>query len=162
MISKDEFCRQIRIYEQAMYSLAFSVLKNDTDVGEVISEAIYRAYKNLDTLKNIEVFKCWILKIVHNTAVDYIRKRSKILFLDEANLVSDMCETSLVTKISLKDALNRLKQPYRTVIILFYYEDLSISQISKIIATPTANVKQRLARARKQLKEILKEDFIDE
>ena len=53
---KDEFCEHIRLYEQAMYSLAFSIVRNESDAGEVISESIYRAYKNLDTLKKRKIF----------------------------------------------------------------------------------------------------------
>ena len=58
--------------------------------------------------------------------------------------------------------MKSLKQPYRTVIVLHYYEDLSILQIAKITNATTVTVKQRLSRARKQLREILKEDFINE
>ena len=56
-MNKERFCEQIRLCERAMYSVAFSVLKNETDSAEVISEAIYRAYKKLDTLKNEKAFK---------------------------------------------------------------------------------------------------------
>ena len=52
------------------------------------------------------------------------------------------------------------KQPYRTVTILYYYEDLSISEIPKITDTTVIAVKQQLSRARKQLRELLEEDFV--
>ena len=74
LTDKDAFCEHIRLCENAMYSLAFSIVRNDSDAGEIISESIYRAYKNLDTLKNENSFKPWILRIVHNTAVEMIRK----------------------------------------------------------------------------------------
>lgn len=51
LINKNEFCEHIRLCEKAMYALAFSIVKNNTDAEEVISESIYRAYKNLETLK---------------------------------------------------------------------------------------------------------------
>ena len=83
MTDKDTFCDQIRLQERAMYYLAFSIVKNEADATEVISEAIFRAYKNLDTLKNIQAFKPWILRIVHNTAAEFIRKNSKTISFDE-------------------------------------------------------------------------------
>ena len=74
MTEKEEFCENVRACEKAMYALAFSVVKNESDAAEVISEAVYRAYKNLHTLQNKNSFKPWILRIVHNTAVEIIRK----------------------------------------------------------------------------------------
>lgn len=57
------------------------------------------------------------------------------------------------------EAVNSLKQPYRTVVVLFYYENLSVSKIAQITSTNMVTVKKQLSRARKMLREILKEDF---
>lgn len=162
MTDKDTFCEQIRLQEKAMYALALSLVRNEADAAEVISEAIFRAYKNLDTLKNIQAFKPWILRIVHNTAVELIRKNSKFISLDEAKIVFDSHENQIITSLSLKEAVQRLKQPYRTAVVLYYYEDLSLLQTARITNATIVTVKQRLSRARKQLREILKEDFRDE
>lgn len=160
LTDKDEFCEHIRLCENAMYSLAFSVVRNEYDAGEVVSEAIYRAYKNLDTLKNDNSFNVWILCIVHNTAVEMIRKNSKIIPTDEIpDTVDNNTENTIVTNIALRDAVNSLKQPYRTVVVLFYYENLSVLKIAQITGTNIVTVKKQLSRARKMLREILKEDF---
>lgn len=160
---KEEFCEQIRLCERAMYSVAFSVLRNESDAAEVLSEAIYRAYKSLDTLKSESSFKPWVLKIVHNTAVEQIRKNAGVISMEE---ISDLAlcgtEEKLTTNLTLKDAVNSLKQPYRTAVILFYYENLSILKIAQITSTTPAAVKKRLSRARNMLKELLKEDFNNE
>lgn len=162
MTDKDTFCEQIRLLEKSMYSLAFSVVKNEDDSAEIISEAIFRAYKNIETLKSIKAFKLWMLQIVHNTAVEFVRKNSKVIHLEKIEITTDNSENYLITAFSLREAVESLKQPYRTVIILYYYEDFSISQISKITDSTVVAVKQRLSRARKQLREILKEDFRNE
>lgn len=145
-----------------MYAVAFSIVKNDADAADVISEAIFRAYKKIDTLKNKTAFKAWILQIVHNTAVEFVRKNSKIVSLDEMEEISYHSEANMVTTLSLKEAVKTLRQPYQTAVVLYYYEDLSILQIAKITNTTVPTVKQRLSRARKQLREILKEDFQNE
>lgn len=163
MIDKDTFCYLIKLYEKAMYHLAFSIVKNDADAAEVISESIFRAYKHLDLLKDVAAFKSWILKIVRNTAVEYIRKNSKLISLSEietADFVSN--DSSVINSLSLKETIKRLNEPYASVIILYYYEDLTISQIAKITSTSTANVKKRLSRAREKLREFFKEDFSNE
>ena len=71
-------------------------------------------------------------------------------------------EQKLTENISLKNAVDSLKQPYRTAVVLFYYENLSVLQIAQITETTPAAVKQRLSRARNMLKELLKEDFNNE
>lgn len=162
MIDKDKFCELIRANEKAMYSLAYSLVKNDNDAADVIGETILRAYKNIGTLKSEDAFKTWLLKIVYNTAVEFIRKESKVIPMEEVEVTSTKTEHSIETKLALKEAVESLKQPYRTVITLFYYEDLPINEISKITNTTTISVKQQLSRARKQLREILREDFTNE
>lgn len=159
MLSKDEFCEYIKEYEDSMYSVAFSILKNDGDAGEAISEAVYRGYKNLNSLKNKKSFKPWILRIVHNTSLELIRKNSRIIPFEtiDENIPCDSCDTT--EKLTLREAVEKIKQPYRTVIILFYYEDLTTLQIAHITNTNVATVKKQLSRARKMLFEILKEDF---
>lgn len=159
MLSKDEFCEYIKEYENSMYSVAFSILKNDADAGEAISEAVYRGYKNLNSLKNKKSFKPWILRIVHNTSLELIRKNARIIPFEtiDENIPCDSGDAT--EKLTLREAVEKIKQPYRTVIILFYYEDLTTSQIAHVTNTNVAAVKKQLSRARKMLFEILKEDF---
>lgn len=160
MTDKNVFCEYIRSCEKTMYALAFSIVKNESDAGEVISESIYRAYKNLDTLKNEKSFQPWILRIVHNTAVELIRKNSKIIPIEKIpDVPDDRAEQKITDKLTLRGAVESLRQPYRTVVVLFYYENLTVAKIAQITDTNAVTVKKQLSRARKMLLEILKEDF---
>ena len=162
LTDKDEFCECIRLYEKAMYSLAFSIVRNESDAGEVISEAIYRAYKNLNSLKYKSSFRPWILKIVHNAAVEMIRKNSKLISMEEIEAPADdgaENDENPDLPTDPADAVESLKQPYRTVVVMFYYENLSVSEIAQITGTNVVAVRQRLSRARKILRESLKEVF---
>lgn len=160
MENREEFCENIRSCEKSMYHLAFSLLKNESDAGDVVSESIYRAYKNLDTLKNKAAFKAWILRIVHNTAVELIRANSRIVLTEQMETSDEMhYEPDLAEKVTVRQAVAHLKQPYQTVIILFYYENLSTMEISRITGSSIIAVKTQLSRARKMLLDLLKEDF---
>ena len=98
MIDKDTFCEQIRLHEKAMYYLAFSLVQNEADAADVIGEAILRAYKNIDGLKSEKAFKAWLLKIIHNTAVEYIRKNAKTISSQEMDIaVENDIETIMMT-----------------------------------------------------------------
>ena len=151
LIDKETFCGLIKLHEKAMYYLAFSLVRNEADAADVIGEAILRAYKSIDALKSEKAFKPWLLKIIHNTAVEYIRKNAKTVSAQEIDIG---VENDIETKLTLWQTVKSLNQPYRTVTILYYYEDLSISEISKITDTSVIAVKQQLSRARKQLREL--------
>lgn len=163
MNDKEEFLKQLSLYRNDMYLLALSLVRNDADAGDVISEAIYRAYNNMDKLKKASAFKPWILRIVHNAAVEMIRKNARLLPQDTIDSgESEGHENRIVTKMALWEAVGQLKQPYRTVVILFYYEELPIAQIAGITKSSPGAVKKQISRARAMLRELLKEEFIHE
>ena len=161
MNGNDEFCEKIRLYENAMYALAFSILRNDTDAADAISESIVKAYCNLNSLKNDLAFKPWILKIVHNTSLEIARKKCVTVDIDEQyDLSDDSLSGDLSTKLVLRDVVEKLNQPYRTVVILYYYNCMSIIEIAKITGGSVVSVKKQLSRAREMLRKSLnKEDF---
>ena len=159
MIDKDTFCRLVRQNEKAMYSVSFSILSNESDAADAISEALYRAYKNLDTLKNEYAFKPWILRIVRNCAVELVRSNKNLLSIDDVEVEESSGENDIVTALTLRKAVEQLKQPYKEVVVLYYYEDLSIAQISKITGSSVVTAKQQLSRARKMLRDMLMETF---
>ncbi|MCI7369601.1 MAG: sigma-70 family RNA polymerase sigma factor [Firmicutes bacterium] len=159
MIDKDTFCRLVRQNEKAMYSVSFSILSNESDAADAISEALYRAYKNLDTLKNEYAFKPWILRIVRNCAVELVRSNKNLLSIDDVEVEESSGENDIVTALTLRKAVEQLKQPYKEVVVLYYYEDLSIAQISKITGASVVTAKQQLSRARKMLRDMLMETF---
>ncbi len=148
MKSNEDFCRNVRLCRNTMYALAFSILKNDCDAADAISEAVLKAYSNINSLKNDKYFKTWILKILQNTCIEMLRKNHAVL--------------DTAARLSLRSAVESLKNPYRTVTILYYYEDLPIKDIAKITGCSAAAAKKQLSRARFMLKDILnKEDFLE-
>ena len=160
MSQKEWFSDQIRTHEKAMYHLAYSIVGSEADAMDAVSEAIYRAYSRLDTLQSRASFKTWILSIVHNAAVDLIRTNSRTCDLEEAHTIPEAEPgVDLTTRLALRHAVEGLGQPYRTVVVLYYYEELSVSRIAQITGAQPAAVRQQLSRARKMLKELLKEDF---
>lgn len=157
MINKEEFCDLIREYKNSIYYVAYSVVKNDADAEEIISESIYKAYSKLNTLTDTAAFKTWLLRIVHNTAVDYIKKNGKYFWVEnQEETEEESKENEIVTKLVVRDAVNQLRQPYRTIIGLYYFEDLSIEEIAKVTNKSQINIRKQLSRGRNMLKEILK------
>lgn len=161
MIQNDEFCELVRIHEDSMYALAYSILKNDQDAADAISESIVKAYCGVSQLKNKQAFKAWLLKIVNNTSLEMLRGKHTTVDLDEQyDVPEEPGSSDLPTKLALREAVESLAQPYRTVVILFYYNNLSIIEIAAITGGTILAVKKQLSRARTMLRKSLnKEDF---
>ena len=152
MREKEAFCEKVQQHERAMYALAYAMVRNEQDAGDVVSESVLRAFRNLSTLRNDRSFKPWILRIVHNTAVELIRKNARLVELDdEEEIEADSGGSDLATRLALRDA-----------VILYYYEGLPASKIAQITGDSVGAVRQQLSRARKQMRERLKEDFLNE
>ena len=162
MTEKEYFCQCVRECEGSMYTLAMGILKNEADAADAMQDAILKAYCNLDQLKDRNRFRSWILSIVHNTAIEYIRKRKDTAdFETQDDLVSPEPAVDTATRLTVWDGIQRLKLPYRTVIILFYYENYSVRQIAEVTHTSVIAIKQQLSRGRKMLAQLLnKEDFV--
>ena len=162
MSDKEYFTENIRQCEKGMYTLALGILKNETDTADVMQEAMMKAYCNLHQLKDRDKFRSWILSIVHNTAIEYIRNRRDTTDIDELyDLSSPSASVDTETQLSVWDAIQQLKLPYRTTIILFYYENYTVRQIAEVTHTSAFAIKQQLSRGRKMLAQLLhKEDYV--
>ncbi|MEH7110046.1 sigma factor [Bacillus sp. JJ1764] len=64
-----------------MYRMAFTYVKNQNDALDVVQETAYRSFKNINTLKNPEFFKTWLIKIAINCAIELVRKNKKVIEL---------------------------------------------------------------------------------
>ena len=154
MIDKKKwFCDNIRDLENGMYRLSYSILRNETDAQDAVQEAIYKSYKNLESLKDKRKFKSWIYKIITNTSFEMLKNKKDYLDIEQENVQEDKIDID--TNLTLWNAVQGLDQPYRTTITLFYYEDISIKEISKITETKIYAKKKQLSRRREKIKEVM-------
>ncbi|MGX4600058.1 RNA polymerase sigma factor [Faecalimicrobium sp. JNUCC 81] len=155
-ITKEEFVDLIQDNKVSLYRFAKSILKNDTEVEDAISEAILKAYKNKDKLRDKESFKPWIMRIVSNESYNLIRKNSRLELVDNINSLNLVYTDKRYS--SLREIVGDLSEEFSSVIVLFYYEDMSIKDISKVLEISEGTVKSRLYRAKEKLKVLLKEE----
>lgn len=150
---KNWFCDNIKNLENGMYRLSYSILKNEEDAQDAVQEAIYNAYKNLETLKDKRKFKSWIYKIVTNTSFEILRNKKNYIDIEQENIAAEKIDID--TNLTLWKAVQGLEQPYRTTITLFYYEDMSIKEISEITGSKVDAIKKQLSRGRDKIKEVI-------
>ena len=143
-------------YKSYLYKVAYTYVKDKQVALDILQETSFKAWLNIHTLKDEEKFKPWITKILVNTALNYIKKESKVIYMEDENSII-YSDISIEEKLDLYDAIDLLKPKYKTVIILKYFDDMKIEDISYVLNTPENTVKSHLKRAKESLSSILKE-----
>jgi RNA polymerase sigma factor (sigma-70 family) len=148
-------------YKASIFSIAYSMLRNFHDAEDVTQDVFIKAYKNLSTLRRWDNFLSWICSMAYNLCRDRIKaqsirkenerlERKNKKELDD-NSVNSYREEQVFE--SLHEALDSLPDIYREVLTLHYLGGISSEQIARILSIPYATVRQRLSRARAQLRE---------
>lgn len=155
------FVAGIREYKHNLFRMAKSILHHDAEAEDAVSETIYKAYRRLHSLRSLESLKPWVMKILINECYAAAKRRSRLDYRPDvenaglANAEAGVPENAGDSCRELWDAVSQLDQEFGAVVVLFYYEDLSIKEIAKILGLPEGTVKSRLARAKRKLKVLL-------
>lgn len=156
---KDSFIQLIEPIKNNLYRVAFVYLKNEDDAFDCIHDGIIKAIKSLHTLKEPQYFNTWIKKIIVNVCKDYIKKNGKVILVDindyENNLISEDNKNNINDDI--RNALNKLSEKERNLIIMRYLEDKSLNDIVSNTNLPLGTVKSRINRTLKKLRKYMME-----
>lgn len=155
--------RLITEYGDTILRMCFLYLKDYYLAEDAAQETFVKAVQAYDSFKHKSSEKTWLIKIAVNCCKNMMRTRW--FRLDYTNLEQHPELTSqqnlieeLILKDTISNAIMELNVLDREIIILHYYEDLSLKEIGSIIGKSENSIIQRLNRARKKLRNILKED----
>lgn len=155
-VDEEVLQRLIEIDKHRLYRIAYIYVKNEDDALEIVQETVYKAFVNIKKLKQPEFFNTWITKIIVNASLDYIKKRNRLIYIEEEREL-DKNATEDTEYIDLYKAVDSLEGMYKTVIILKYFEDLKIKDIAKVLEITESNVKNYIHKALNLLRVELKE-----
>ncbi len=126
---------------------------------DIFQEAFLQALKNIDGLKNKESFKTWFYRILTRMAYLHIKRRDVNIPVEK---IEDYIKGGTADEYFEKQKyeylyknINLLKYKLKTVIILFYFNEMSLAEIAEVERCPVGTVKSRLFKARKQLKKAM-------
>lgn len=142
----------LRKYGTLVYHLALAQTKNPADADDIFQEVFLRLVRTKCKFESEEHLKAWLIRVTINCSHSLWRSawRQKVVSCETVFLVDKEDESS-----ELYGQVMSLPQKYRTVIHLFYYEDMSIETISHTLNIGYDAVAKRLSRARKLLKQKL-------
>jgi len=147
------------------YRVARGVLRNTADAEDVAQEALLRAYRNFDRLRDRNRFRGWLVRIAFRLAIDRMRSRKRREERDTvwsqpehrppAATAEDLAASSEF-QVHLDNALAELPEKLRLVLLLAAMEGHTIEEIAALVGISTGTVKSRIFYARKQLAEKLR------
>lgn len=148
--------------KERLYRTAFAYVKNEEQALDVVQETVYKAYVSIEKLKNPEYFNTWITRILINNALTVIKKNSKVVYLDNNELINNIIanEANSDEKIYIWQALEQLELKHREVIILKYFDDLTVTEIARVLDCPVGTVKTYLNKGLKKLREFVGKDVV--
>lgn len=152
------FVQLFSTQKEQMYRIAFAYLKNEQDALEAIQEVTFRAYKNIKKVKEPKFFSTWLTRIMINYCIDDLKRKKRFLVSDSKAQTGSLTEEK-DDLISLEAAIKVLKPSFQEIIILKYFQDMTIEQIADHLGRPSGTIKTWLSKALQELrKQVTKED----
>ena len=156
-MDKETFCAGIVDCQETMFRAAKAILQNDQDAEDAVQEAICTAFARRDSLREMDKFRPWVLRILTNKCYDACRKRRNTVDLEAAGEVPAATGLDTAERLSLWQAVMSLSDDLRATVTLFYYDGMSVREIGGLLGISEAAVKTRLRRGRERLRLLLDE-----
>ena len=171
----EAFGRLVKLHQRRAVSLAYRLLGNSEDAGDVAQEAFVRAFKSLSQLDDPARFRPWLMRVVSNLSLNFRRSRAARAAgpLDEDAVgTGDRRRVSRGLRISgegegdrlpaethdaVSAALEQLPEGQRLALILFSVEGMPQKEVAEVLDCSVELVKWNVFQARKKLKELLAE-----
>lgn len=146
----------LRLYSDMVYRLAYARTKNKQDAEDITQEVFLKYIRHNKKFKDNEHRKAWLLKVTINTSKSFLTSAWARHYAHLEEAMEESCRME-EEKPEVFYAVQQLPEKYRIVIELYYYEELSVKQISEILSKKESTVKSLLRRGRERVKNILEE-----
>ncbi len=168
------FSPLVEKYSHLAFSLSMKLLNQREDAEEVAQDSFVKAYNSLRSFQSNSTFKTWLFRIVYNTSVSKLRtRRNSEVKIEDINISDAEIQTTenTIDQLNIKErqkylqaGLGRLNQEDQALLKMYYFDDLSIDEVSLITDLSVSNVKVKIHRSRKKLLQelrfILKDEVI--
>ncbi|WP_336780431.1 RNA polymerase sigma factor [Paenibacillus illinoisensis] len=154
------FVQSIMEHQDTLTSIAYSYLRNRHDALEAVQEMTCRAWMKRRSLKNEKAFKSWIIRILIYVCIDEQRRRKRTTPLANDGLEDVFAEVAVAgqddNRIVMWGFLQKIKLKYRHVLLLKYYNDMTLSDIALILGKPEGTIKTWQHKGLEQLRKLMK------
>ncbi len=164
----------VQTYQTSVFGLCYRKLGDVTEAEDAAQETLVKAVMNLHTFELGRPFKPWLLRIASNECIDRLRRRRPVLSLDAMGESgawewhagqSPNPEAELIRaeqRAQVRQLLDHLSDIDRTLVSLFYWENLSYAEIAEVTGLTIPAIKSRLFRARRAMASALAQQLAQE
>lgn len=155
------FAFLVNSYKNMVFTLAYKMTRNREEAEEICQDTFIKVFQNLYKFKGDSKFSTWLYSIAYHTSLDAIKKNinhNNTLKIDETNYHKIASLDNILLHIEQKEraiimdkCLLKLSEEDRSIIWMFYYDELTLKEICEVTLWSASNVKVRLHRARKRL-----------
>lgn len=158
-------------YKNMVYSIALKMMQNKEEAEEVAQDSFIKVFKSISKFKGDAKFSTWLYRITYNTCLDRIKKNKKFennypidnvvnIQIDDDNAFDQLVQEDQQKLI--KKRMSLLKKDEQLILTLYYYEELSLQEISEVLNKNYNQVRVNLYRSRKKLATLLNKSLIPE
>ncbi len=162
---KKAYAMLIERYQHFVFTLVKRMTHNHEDAEELTQDVFVKAYHSLINYSGSAKFSTWLYAIARNTTLSHIR-RHKITTTNDELKINDYSTEQAIDRKNKKDtintAINKLEPADAQVLTLFYLHEQTIDEIAQVLDMTQSNVKVKLYRSRKKLKEVLDRSYSNE
>lgn len=160
--SSVEFQEVYDAYVDEVYRFVRFMMGNSEDVYDIVQEVFLRAYRSWGQYRHDAGVKTWLFRIARNCASDFFRRKRterNIMSTQELTDASASETPSFETLLVIDEALSKLKDTYRQVVVLRYIENFSVPDVAHILGCSETKVRTTAHRAIIKLRELLQDNF---
>lgn len=151
-------------YSGMVYRLAYARTMNKCDAEDVTQEVFMKYIKHQYEFMEEEYRKAWLIRVTINASKSLLTSawnRKRVSMEEVEGVLEGNSGIDVDFDNSLLSEIEKLPEKYRVIVHLFYFEDLSVKEISSMLRMKESTVKSHLFRAREKLKKNLKEEDFD-
>ncbi len=153
----DEFDYVYNEYSKSLFNIAYGYLKNKDDSADIVQTVFLKALTKNNDFSSYDEIKYYLIRITINSCLDFLKSsyKKKTILNNEIVLNSKSSFIEDSSNLDLIVAIDKLSPKYKAVIILYYYELLSIKDIANTLKISIDATKKRLERAKKMIKTLI-------
>ena len=156
----------IRYHKDMVYRIAFTYCRNSSDAEDVTQEVFLRYLKKTPNFTGEDHLKAWLIRVTVNISKSLLRsawfRRTVPIDDMEPSNADDISSADGIPGMDTRNAVMSLPEKYRSIVLLYYFEDYSVREIAKLLRRTETAVQTQLQRARAMLKDKLKEEWQDD
>lgn len=143
-MDRDEFAARTETVKQRLYRTAYLYLGSEADALEAVDEAVYQALRGLRKLREPALFETWLTRILINECHRELRRRKRLAGEDA---LPETAGPDAYDALPLKDAVRRLPEELRLVVILRFFAGYTQSETAAALRVPQGTVATRQRKA---------------